>query len=129
MTYSEAGLKQIKKLAQSITTGPTLSSYKGAVVFALVMFQKLSVFTSQFQTEDQEGRKHLLPVEEVHFQKTNSDFTQLGLLCTKTVVLITEKPKVVFIEAAVFTSAIYEFHQHVGHRLNQMPRIWTNNKL
>lgn len=49
--------------------------------FALVMFQKCSVFTSQFQTEDREGRKHLLPVEEVHFQKTNSDFTQrqLGL--------------------------------------------------
>lgn len=47
--------------------GPTLGSYKGAVVFALVMFQKCSVFTSQFQTEDREGRKHLLPVEEVHF--------------------------------------------------------------
>lgn len=77
----------MKKLVQSITIGPTLSSYKGAVVFALVMFQKCSVFTSQFQTEDREGRKHLLPVEEVHFQKTNADFTQRqpGQLYTITV--------------------------------------------
>lgn len=75
------------KLAQSVTIGPALGSYKGAVVFALVMFLKCSVFTSQFQTEDWEGRKHLLPVEEVHFQKTNADFTQrlLGLLYTETV--------------------------------------------
>ena len=63
----------MKKLAQNITIGPTLGSYKGAVVFALVMFQKCSVFPSQFQTVDREGRKHLLPVEEVHFQKTDSD--------------------------------------------------------
>lgn len=85
----------MKKLAQSITIGPTLGSYKGAVVFALVMFQKCSVFTSQFQTEDREGRKHLLPVEEVHFQKTNSDFTQrqLGLLYTKTVDSSSERPR------------------------------------
>lgn len=69
----------MKKLAQSITTGPTLCSHKGAVVFALVMFPKCSVFTSHFQTEDREGRKHLLPVEEVHFQTTNSDFTQRQL--------------------------------------------------
>jgi len=46
----------------------TLGSHKGAVVFALVMFQKCSVFTSQFQTVDRQGRKHLLPVEEVHSQ-------------------------------------------------------------
>ncbi len=66
----------MKKLTKSITTGPTLGSYKGAVVFALVMFQKCSVFTSQFQTVEREERKHLLPVEEVHFQKTNADFSQ-----------------------------------------------------
>lgn len=66
----------MKKLAQSITIGPALGLYKGAVVFAPVMFQKRSVFTSQFQTVDREGRKHLPPVEEVHFQKTNADFTQ-----------------------------------------------------
>lgn len=35
---------------------------------------------------DWEGRKHLLPVEEVHFRKTNSDFAQklLDQLQTKT---------------------------------------------
>ena len=72
----------MKTLAQSITTGPTLGPYKEAVVFALIMFPKCSVFASHFQTGDWEGRKHLLPVEEVHFQKTNSGFTQrqLGLL-------------------------------------------------
>lgn len=58
---------------KSVTSGPTLGWYKGAVVFARAMFQKCSVFTSHFQTEDQEGRKHLLPVEEVHFSKTNAD--------------------------------------------------------
>lgn len=85
----------MKKLTQSITTGPTLGSYKGAVVFALVMFPKCSVFTSQFQTEEREGRKHLLPVEEVHFQKTNSHFTQrqLGPLYTKTVDFSSEGPR------------------------------------
>lgn len=85
----------MKKLAQSITIGPTLSLYKGAVVFALVMFQKCSVFTSQFQTADREGRKHLLPVEEVHFLKTNADFTQnqLVLLYTKTVDSSSQGPR------------------------------------
>lgn len=52
---------------------------RSSCFFALVMFQKCSVFTSQSQTEDREGRKHLLPVEEVHSQKTNSDFTQRQL--------------------------------------------------
>lgn len=39
---------QESELAQRFRIGPTLGSYKGAVVFALVMFQKCSVFTSQF---------------------------------------------------------------------------------
>lgn len=70
---------------KSVTCGPTLGWYKGAVVFARAMFQKCSVFTSQFQTEDQEGRKHLLPVEEVHFQKQTQTYTvgQAGLLHTQ----------------------------------------------
>lgn len=63
----------MKMLSHRITTGPTLSSYKGAVVYGLVMFPKCSVFDWLFQTGDWEGRKHLLPVEEVHFQKTTSD--------------------------------------------------------
>ena len=83
------------------------------------MFQKRSVFTSQFQTEDREGRKHLLPVEEVHFQKTNADFTQRrpGPLHAENSGLEQRGGReVAFIEAAVFTLAIYEFHQHVAYR-------------
>lgn len=66
------------KAKGSVTTGPTLGSYKGAVVFARAMFQKCSVFTSQLQTEDQEGRKHLLPVEEVHFLKNKRRLALFG---------------------------------------------------
>lgn len=77
----------MKMLSHRITTGPTLSSYKAAVVYGLVMFPKCSVFDWLFQTGDWEGRKHLLPVEEVHFQKTTSDFLQIesSRVCTKTV--------------------------------------------
>lgn len=64
------GLK-LEVKGKVLRLAPYLARIKGAVVFAPAMFEKCSVFTSQFQTEDREGRKHLLPVEEVRFQKTN----------------------------------------------------------
>lgn len=100
---------------------------KEQLFFALVMFQKCSVFTSQFQTEDLEGRKHLLPVEEVHFQKTNSDFTQrqLGLFYTKTVDSSSKKPRgrIYWYSSVYF--GILSVPPRAAHRVNQT-QCWQN---
>lgn len=61
-------------------SAPCWGPYKGAVVFALVMFPPpLSVFTSQSRPEDQEGRKHLPAcLRKFIFRQTNAGFTRVG---------------------------------------------------
>lgn len=77
--YSAPEVRANEKACTKHYNWPHTRLVQRSSCFALVMLQKCSVFTSQFQTEDREGRKHLLPVEEVHFQRTNSDSTHRQL--------------------------------------------------